>query len=172
VKRSRIAAVAAVLVVSTAALSGCYNGPEATTTSMASGNTGNGVDQLQGDIQIEDATLVMGAEGTGSATLVVRLVNVGVEPDALTYATINGSPADIVVADDSVTPGSPVELPPGSSTGFGHDSDNYLSLQSGLDVPVSSYVPIQLGFRNAGLAEMQVLTVPPVGYYEGVTPQP
>jgi hypothetical protein len=172
VKRSRIAAAAAVLVVSTVALSGCYNGPDATTTTMASANTGNGVDQLQGNIQIDDATVVLGPEGSGSGTIVVRLVNVGAEPDALTYATINGLPADIIVADDSVSPGSPIELAPGTSTGFGYDSDNYLTVQSGLDVPMSSYVPIELGFREAGLAKMQVLTVPQAGYYEGVTGQP
>ena len=163
-KRTHVAAVAALLVLVTPALTGCFNGPGATTTTQAGMNSGNGVEADQGDIHIEGATVVMGAEGSGAATLVVRLVNVGGEPDALTYATIDGAVADIVIVDGNT------DLAPGSSTGFGFDSDNRISVSTGFDAAVSTYVPVELGFRNAGLAKLQVLTVPPVGIYEGIAP--
>jgi hypothetical protein len=37
---------------------------------------------------------------------------------------------------------------------------------------VSTYVPVELGFANSGLATMNVLIVPPVGYYSGIAPSP
>ncbi|MBI1350948.1 MAG: hypothetical protein GC156_07505 [Actinomycetales bacterium] len=166
-KRTHVAALAALVLLATPALTGCFNGPRATTTTQATMNSGNGVATQKGAMHIENATLVMGPEGSGSVTLVVRLVNTGPATDALTYATIDGKPADIVFAG-----GASSDLAPGSTTGFGYDSDNRISLTSGFDVPVSNYVPVELGFREAGLATMQVLTVPPVGIYEGITPAP
>ena len=41
-----------------------------------------------------------------------------------------------------------------------------------LDVPVSTYVPVELGFEKAGLVKLSLLTVPPTGYYEGIAPNP
>ncbi len=170
-KRSHIAALATLVVLATPALTGCFNGQDATTTTQSSMNSGNGVEALQGDIHIENATLVLGPEGSGSVTLIVRFVNTGPEADALTYATINGTPAEIIVADDSADGGS-AELPPGSSVGFGYDGGSRISLLSGFDVPAANYVTVELGFRTSGLATLQVLTVPPTGYYEGITPTP
>ena len=37
---------------------------------------------------------------------------------------------------------------------------------------VSTYVPVELGFQNAGLVSLSLLTVPPVGYYAGIAPNP
>jgi hypothetical protein len=39
-----------------------------------------------------------------------------------------------------------------------------------LDAPMSSYVPVTLQFANAGMAELDVLIVPPTGIYEGIAP--
>ena len=58
---------------------------------------------------------------------------------------------------------------PGQSVSYGYDSDQRINAE-GLDVPVSSYVDVELGFEKAGLVRMSVLTVPPAGYYEGITP--
>jgi len=164
VKRIDIAAAAALVVLAVPALTGCFNGQNATTTTQATMNSGNGVAVTQGPLHIENATLVMGPEGSTSATLIMRVVNTGIEDDALTYATINGAPAIVV------DPGSDATvLGPGASVSFGYDSDRRINTES-LDVPMSSYVDVELGFEKAGLAKMSVLTVPPVGYYAGITP--
>lgn len=167
-KRNHLAAVL-LLSASAVALTGCFNGPRATTTTQATMNTGNGTQAQQGAIRIENATLVMSNDGSQAATLLVRFVNEGLEPDALTYATINGEPAEILVpetAGDDAT-----VLLPGASVSYGWDSE--LRINSGLlDAAVSSYVPVDLGFANAGLASLSVLVVPQSGYYENVTVLP
>ncbi len=164
-KRSHLTAVV-LLPIAALALTGCFNGPRATTTVQASMNTGNGVQAQQGDIRIENATLVVSAEDDQAATLLVRLVNNGVEPDALTFATINGQPAEIIVPADA---GEEVTLlQPGASVSYGWESE--LRIDAGtLDAPLSSYVPVELGFVEAGVAQISVLTVPQTGYYQDVT---
>ncbi len=169
-KRSHLAA-ALLLPAAVLSLSGCFNGQGATTTTQATMNSGNGVQAQQGDIRIENATVVLTSE-PGTATLVVRLVNVGPEADALTYATIDGKQARIIVADDSMDVSSGMEIASGASVGFGYESDAYISVLEGFDAPVSTYVPLELGFADAGLARMSVLTVPAVGYYEGIEARP
>jgi hypothetical protein len=169
VKRTHVAALVALTLVAAPALTGCFNGLKATTTSQATMNSGNGVEATQGDIQIEGTTLVMGPEGSGTATLVVRLINTGLETDRLTYATINGAPATII--QPTATTGEPGELAPGTALSYGYESDGRIDATA-LDVPVSTYVPVELGFEKAGLATLSVLTVPPTGYYAGITPAP
>jgi hypothetical protein len=170
VKRSHLAAVLLLPAV-VLPLTGCFNGQDATTTVQATMNSGNGVQAKQGDIRIENATVVKTAE-SGTATLVVRLINVGPDSDALTYVTIDGIQADLIVADDSAESGSSIEIMPGASLGFGYDSDLYISVLEGFDAEVSTYVPLELGFATAGLASMSVLTVPDTGYYAGITARP
>jgi hypothetical protein len=162
VKRSHAAAAVALLVLATPALAACFSGKAATTNVQATMNSGNGVQATAGAIHIENATIVMGPEGSKSATLTTRIVNTGAA-DTLVYATINGQPATIT--------GDQVVLNPGASVSFGFDSKNWINSYT-LEVPVSSYVPVELGFQNAGLVKMSVLTVPPVGYYEGIAPNP
>lgn len=162
-KRSHLAAVAALAMLVVPATTGCFNGQAATTTVQASKNSGNGVQATQGAIHIDAATVVLGPEGSTSGTLTMRIVNTGAEPDALTYATINGSPAYI-------TEGAG-DLAPGSSVSFGYESEAWVNVYD-LDVEASAYVPVELGFEKAGLVSISVLTVPPVGYYEGIAPQP
>lgn len=168
-KRTHVAALAALVLLAAPALTGCFNGPRATTTTQATMNSGNGVEAAQGAIQIDNATLVLGPEGSGTATLVVRLTNTGVDPDRLTYASINGAPATILQPTGGA--GEPGEMGPGVAVSYGFDSDGRIDA-AGLDVAVSTYVPIELGFQNAGLAKLSVLAVPPTGYYEGITPAP
>lgn len=163
VKRSHLAAVAALAVLVTPTVTGCFAGPGATTTMQAGMNSGNGAAATAGSIHIEGATLVLGPEGSSTATLTTRIVNAGVDDDYLTYASINGVPAYIT---ESAGP-----LPAGSSASFGFDSTQWINAY-GLDATASTYVPVQLGFEKAGLVKMSVLTVPPVGYYEGIAPNP
>lgn len=170
-KRTHLAA-ALLLPAAVLSLSGCFNGLGATTTTQAAMNSGNGVQAKQGDIRIENATVVLNEDEPGTATLLVRLINVGVEADRLTYATIDGKQTQFLSADDTLDVASGVDIAPGASVGFAYDSDLYISVLEGFEAPVSVYVPLQLGFATAGLADMSVLTVPATGYYEGITARP
>jgi hypothetical protein len=163
VKRIHAASAAALVVLAVPALAGCFNGQAATTTTQATMNSGNGVEATQGAINIDGAVLVLGPEGSGTATLTTRVVNAGLEPDALTFVSINGIPA-------YVTEGAG-ELPAGASISFGYESDAWINSYD-LDVPPSTYVPVQIGFEKAGLVTLSLLTVPPAGYYEGIAPNP
>lgn len=161
-KRIHVAAVA-ILLVATPAMTGCFNGKGATTNMQATMNSGNGVAAQAGAIKVENATLVLGPEGSTSATLTTRIVNIGPAADRLIYATVNGAPADITAGG--------IDLQPGASISFGFDSDTWINAY-GLDAEVSTYVPVQLAFAAAGVVSISVLTVPPVGYYAGIAPNP
>ncbi len=164
-KPSHLAATA-LLATSVLALTGCFNGQKATTTVQAAMNTGNGVQTQQGPLRIENATLVVSDDEAQSATLLVRLVNEGPTPDALVYATINGEQAEIITPESEGE--AATTLQPGASVSYGWESD--LRIDAGvLDAPLSSYVPVELGFAEAGLSKLSVLTVPQEGYYEDVT---
>jgi hypothetical protein len=151
------------MLLATPALAGCFSGAQATTNMQATMNSGNGVSAQAGAIKIENATLVLGPEGSKTATLTTRLVNIGPTKDLLVYATINGQPATIT--------GDKVELAPGASVSFGYKGDHWINSYS-FDKPVSTYVPVELGFQDAGLVKLSVLSVLPVGYYEGIAPNP
>ncbi len=151
------------VVLAAPALTGCFNGQQATTTTQATMNSGNGVDAQAGAMHVEDATLVLGPEGSSSATLLTRIVNTGPVPDTLVYATINGVQVTV--------PEGASQIAPGASVPFAYESANFINTYE-LDVPVSSYVPVVLGFQDAGLVSFSALTVPPAGYYEGIAPEP
>jgi len=144
-------------------LSGCYNGPDATTTAQSTMNSGNGTQEVVGDLRIENATLVTGPEGSMSGTLITTLVNTGRVPDRLIGIAINGAPA-------YVTPGAG-ELAPGQAVNFGYDGDFWANSYD-LDITSSSYVPVVMQFERAGTLAFSVLSVPPTGYYEGIAPNP
>lgn len=163
VKRSHVAAAAALVLFVLPATTGCFSGQGATTTTQATMNSGNGVSATQGAIHIEGTTVVLGPDGSSTATLLTRIVNAGVDPDRLTYATIDGIPAYI-------TEGAG-DLGPGASVSFGWESETWINSYA-LTAPAATYVPVQLGFEKAGLVTMSVLVVPPVGYYEGIVPMP
>ncbi len=168
-KRTHAAALAAIVVLAVPSLTGCFNGQAATTTTQASMNSGNGVEARQGTIDIENATIVLGPEGSKTATLLMRLVNVGPEADALTYITINGE--KVGISEPGVAADSGADIGPGESISFGYDSTRWINAYQ-FEAPASSYVPVELGFEKAGLATLSLLTVPPVGYYAGIAPNP
>jgi len=163
VKRTQVAAFAALVVLAAPALTGCFSGKEATTNTQATMNSGNGVAAQAGPIHVENATLVLGPEGSQSATLLTRVINTGAASDTLVFASVNGVPA-------TITPGSEV-LEPGASVSFGFESESWINAY-GLDAAAATYIPVQLAFEDSGLVSMSVLTVPPVGYYEGIAPNP
>ena len=161
--RSRAAAIIATVALSSAALTGCWNGPGSTTMMQATMNSGNGVQATVGNIQIENATLVAGPEGTTTGTLTLRIVNTGQTPDSLVYTVIDNGPA-------YVTPGSETFVP-NASVSFGFDSKDWINTYT-LKAAAGTYVPVELGFKEAGLVKISVLIVPPTGYYVGIAPNP
>ncbi len=161
-KRSHVAAVAALVVLAVPALTGCFSGKEATTNMQATMNSGDGVTAEAGPLRIDGAVLVR-ADDAPNATLTTRIANTGVEPDTLIAATVNGAPAYI-------TPNAG-EIPAGSAVSFGYQSEAWINAY-GLDVPVSTYVPVTLTFEKAGPVDLSVLTVPRAGYYADVAVTP
>ena len=150
-------------LVATPLLTACYSGFGATTTMQASMNSGNGTQAQAGPIRIENATLVMGPEGSTSGTLIASLVNGAAGPDRLVGVTIGGKPAYI-------TPGMDV-LAFNELVDFGYDGNHWINAYD-LDATVSTYVPVQMQFEKAGNVDFTVLTVPPTGIYEGIMPTP
>jgi hypothetical protein len=152
--------LAAALLALSPVLVACYNGPQAATTVQATQPTGNGVQVIAGDINVDNATVVFGPEGTNTATLLTRMYNSGQEQDTILGVTINGLPATIT-GDTSIAPNASVP--------FGYPADAQRINVVG-DIPLSNFVPVQILFDRAGLIEMDVLTVLPTGFYADVTP--
>lgn len=150
------AALTASLVLAAGLLSGCYNGPGATTTMQALQPTGNGTQAVIGDLRIENATLVV---GDTASSLVTRIYNDGQSSDVLTAVTIGGQPADVQPAQ--------VQFDPGDEISFGFPATTTDAIRAS-GFPVSEYVPVTLSFLSAGTVEISVLTVPPTGIYSGL----
>jgi len=130
---------------------------------QAEQSTGNGVQAQAGLLRVENATLVTGPEGSRSATLMMRIINQGTEPDRLLAASIDGVRASIT--------GEVVELLPGTSISFAYNSDLWVNSYE-FDAEPSAFVDVTLVFEKSGDTTMQVLTVPPMSFYEGVAPNP
>lgn len=161
--RTRRLAAGVLVVALVPSLAGCFSGFEATTTVQSTMNSGNGTQASAGDLRIDNATLVTGPVEGGAATLTMRVTNIGAEADELTGVQIGGAPAYVT--------GDRVPVGPGDSVSFGYDSQLWVNAY-GLETEPSSYVDVVLTFTRAGDVPMQVLTVPPVGIYEGIAPNP
>ena len=158
----RILAAVSLTVALSAGLTGCFNGPGATTNMQSLQATGNGVQAQVGEIDIDGATLVTNVEGN-RATLLMRIVNSGTEADRLIGARIDGEVATILSAE-----GDTVELLPGASLSFAYEPNQRYVNSDNFTAAMSSFVPVQLAFEKSGIDELDVLTVPPVGEYEGI----
>lgn len=168
VRRIAAAALAIALIPT---LAGCWQGFGASTTMQNSMNSGNGTQLQVGSIKIENATLIRGDDN--AATLIMSLVNIGEADDVLTSVTIGDGPG---VMWDGTAIITEVALASQTSVPFGYGQDG-VGVQRWanaymLELPESGYVPVTLSFATAGTAEFTVLTVPPVGYYEGIVPNP
>jgi hypothetical protein len=133
------------------------------TTVQSEDLTGDGVQAKAGNIRAENLLLVRGPEGSSSATLATRIVNGDPEADRLLGVQIDGLPAYVT--------GDTVEILPGESVGFGYASELWINSYE-FTASESSYVPVALQFERSGIARVDVLVVPPVGYYEGIEPVP
>lgn len=165
-KAGALLLIAAVLVP---ALAGCFNGQRATTTVQATQDSNNGTQARLGGLRVENATLVSGPDGTSTATLIMSLFNDGREPDTLVGVTINGQPA--ILNGAAVTEGV-VQLPIGAGITFGYQNSESWVNSYEITQAESAYVPVQLRFQRAGILDFSALTVPPVGIYEGIAPNP
>ena len=129
--------------------------------------SGNGQFVTVGSVQAQNVTLVQGPQGSKSLTLVARLFNTATTPDALIGANVGAAPG----TDAKITNGSVPIAPGPEAASVGFNSTNFVNFYS-VDVPTASYVPVTLKFKDAGQTTLQVLVVPPVGYYEGIAPTP
>ena len=165
-RRTRLVIVGFAALALVPSLAGCWQGPEATTTWQASQNSGNGVEASLGMLSVQNATIVKGDDGR--ASLIVSVFNLGKEPDSLTGATVGG-----IAVTLPTTPDGTIVVPGGvQSFGYGLEGQpptNFLIVE-GLEAQPSGYVPVTLTFERAGQLNISVLTVPPVGYYEGLLP--
>lgn len=162
VKRTHVAAAAALVVLAVPTLTACFNGPAATTTVQATKVSGNGAKAALGGLHIDGAVIVV-EDAAPNGTVTMRIANLGAEDDTLVGATVNGTPAYI-------TNGS-IPIPVNQSVSIGYQSDVWVNAY-GLNVPMSSYVPVTLTFEKAGPVDLSLLTVPRAGYYADVAPNP
>lgn len=160
--RHALTTLSAFAILAMLTLAGCYNGQQASTTVQSQMNSGNGAQERIGAIRVENATLVLGPEGSRSATLIMSVFNDGAADDVLQGGEVAGAPTQ---------PQAPVMIPAGGSVTFGY-GDEYWANVCGVDLTVSTYVPLSLRFEAASRLRTEVLVVPPTGYYEGIAPNP
>ena len=160
-KRTHVAAAAALVVLAVPTLTACFNGPAATTTVQATKVSGNGAKANVGALHVDGAVVVV-EDAAPNATVTMRIANMGAD-DTLVGATVNGAPAYI-------TNGA-IAIPANNAVSIGYQSDVWVNAY-GLDVPMSSYVPVTLTFEKAGPVDLSLLTVPRAGYYADVAPNP
>ena len=172
--RRLAAGLAAVLVAAVPLLSGCFSGQGASTNTQSLTPSGDGASTTVGDLTLQNFTLVK-LDGP-DALLIGSVFNNGTVADTLLDVRVDGHAADIPDLVATIEPQSY------RSFGYGGLGANgavegsapvsapafYDSVFTGL---VGTYVPLEITFENAGLVKMDVLVVPPTGYYaEVITP--
>jgi copper(I)-binding protein len=169
-RRTVVRVAAAALAVALApALTGCATGFDAgTQTQRASGNGAN-VDLAP--LQIRDVTIVQGAPGSTSGTVLMTIVNTSTQAETLTGVTVLAPPAGRVVIAGAQATGGALPLPPLSSTRVGYNSDDHVDL-FGFDIAPARYAQVQLQFAKAGQVTLPVMAVAPAGIYAGITVLP
>lgn len=143
---------------------GCYQGSASTVDKQ--GPTGNGTDFVVGEgLLVQDATLV--ADGSGSASLLLTIVNNGVQADALASVTTQPATKSTQSGAIVVKPREAVRV--GSGSGYSAGTEQ-ITLEH-LTVPAGSYATVTFTFHAAGSSTQQVLVVPAASYYAGLGPQ-
>jgi len=158
-RRSSIA-LAVIALVALPALSGCWSGKEATTNVQSGMNSGNGVEAEVGTMKVVNVTLVKG-DGVGPAQLIGTVVNNGTAEDFLDSVEVDGKPITFRPAITSIAGGQAVA--------FGYQDAAVKAPVRGVKPEISTYVPVTFNFQNAGQLKISVLTVPPTGFYAGIT---
>lgn len=158
-RRSSIA-MAAIALVALPALSGCWNGKEATTNMQSGMNTGNGIEAQVGDMEVVNVTLVKG-QGVGPAQLIGTIVNNGTTVDVVDSVEVDGKAISFTPALKPILGGGAVA--------FGYQNTATKAPVRGAKPAVSTYVPVTFNFQNAGQLKISVMTVPDTGFYAGIT---
>ena len=170
-----IALFSALLLGSSTILTGCFNGPQATTTIQATQPTGSGAYVTVGDVRVQNvllvASIVEGVEAnTGdlvlaeSVALIGRVFNDGDAEDVITDITIGGVPAALMVPPSGP---NPLAIAPLGSVSLTYPAGGP-EIFAQTEVAMSTYVPIQMFFERAGLVEFEALVVARSGPYADV----
>lgn len=155
-RRWLAAAGAAALVGS---LGGCFQGPNASTSTQQ--ESGNGSVIEVGPITMQAVTVVAGNTGSGAATLTATMVNADGPLDRLEAVEIDGRPGQLEP--------TPIEAPAGGSAKIGESGDGVV-IFAGVSKAAGEYADVTFTFAQAGEVTAPVLIVPPVGFYEGAAP--
>ena len=158
--RTRVSAALAVSLLAVLPTAGCYQGANGTVNSQ--GPTGNGTDVKVGTLQAQNTTLVADATGSGTAALVMTIVNDGESADALVAAALDSGAT-------GATEG-PVAVPAGAAVRLGGPGGEPAIAFSGITQTAGTYAEVTLSFRDAGSTTLPVAIVPAVGYYADYAP--
>lgn len=155
-------------------LTGCFNGPQATTTVQATQPTGSGAYVAVGSVRVQNvllvASIVEGGTASGelvlaeSVAMIGRVFNDGDAEDAITSITIGGVPAALMVP---ATGQNPLAIAPLGSVPLTYPAGGP-QIFAQTEVAMSTYVPIQMFFERAGLVEFEALVVARSGPYADV----
>ncbi len=160
--RRRIAAavLAAALIP---ALSGCFNGYNALTTTQQEG--GQVASANIGDIQIRGLVWVRDMAAPQNLTMSASFVLSSAEPDELVAVTTVPNTFAVGITNGRLL------LEPGSENRVGFNSGNFVNLYGNIAEP-SAFISTTLKFKRAGQVTLPVLIVPNTGVYEGIRPNP
>lgn len=155
--RPRIAALSLVLLAPLVA--GCHSGMDAATGQQ--GATGNGIEVSTDGMQIDNATIVAGDEGSQKAAFLGTLYNPTDTPDELIAIGAADGQAKLLP--------NPIPLPARQAVSVQTGTDAEAQF-SGVELAAGTYVPVTMVFRSAGQAEFSALVVPPYGFYSDAAP--
>lgn len=163
--RCRGVRAAALGVVLAVLVSGCSGGFD--TPLYNAYSPGQGANGEAGSIKIRNVVLVA-AESGGPAAVVAAFYNESGQPDQLLDIAVQGAEQS-----GSVTP-NPLELPAGELVNIGGtDADAQATVTEPADqLTPGTFVPVQLRFRDAGTAMVQVLVQPQAAPYDTISPVP
>jgi hypothetical protein len=158
--RNRVFAALAVSLLAVLPAAGCYQGFNGTVNSQDP--TGNGTDFEVGALRVQNTTLVADASGSGSAALVMTIINDGAADDALVSASIESVGAGAAEG--------PIQVAAGSAVKVGGPGGDPAIAFVGLTQPAGTYADVTVTFRDAGSATVPIALVPGSGYYEDYAP--
>jgi copper(I)-binding protein len=165
VSRSRAACAATLGVALAALVTGCSGGFD--TPLYKAYSPGEGANSEAGSIKIRNVVLVAPESG-GPAAVVAAFYNESGQADQLVDVAIQGAEQP-----GTVTP-SPLELPAGELVLVGGtDADAQATVTGPADqLAPGNFVPVQLSFRDAGTATVNVLVQPQAAPYATISPAP
>lgn len=143
-----------------AVLSGCHQGMTTNTTSQD--ETGNGIEMVTGELQIESVTVVAAEDDSGDAAVSAVIVNGSADADRLTSITVEGRQAVLTPSDAEIPAGAAVSVATGGAI---------TAVVTGITAQAGEFVEVTFRFGTNGSASDEVLVVPPVAFYEDYAPQ-